>query len=43
MALPLRIEPAQAFLMILTAIGLIGWARPARLIRGAVLGARGRD
>ena len=43
MALPLQIEPAQAFLMILTVIGLIGWARPARLIRGVVLSAKFRD
>src|SRR5438477_338749 len=40
MALPLQIEPSQAFLMILTVIGLIGWARPARLIRGVVLSAK---
>jgi peptide/nickel transport system permease protein len=39
----LQIEPAQAFLMILTVIGLIGWARPARLIRGVVLSAKLRD
>ena len=43
MALPLHIEPSQAFLMILAVIGLIGWARPARLIRGAVLSAKLRD
>jgi peptide/nickel transport system permease protein len=43
MALPLQLEPAQAFLMILAVIGLIGWARPARLIRGVVLSARMRD
>ena len=43
MALPLQIEPSQAFLMILAVIGLIGWARPARLIRGAVLSAKLRD
>ena len=43
MALPLKIEPARAFLMILSVIGLIGWARPARLIRGIVLSAKLRD
>ena len=43
MALPLKIEPAQAFLMILLVSGLIGWARPARLIRGIVLSAKLRD
>jgi peptide/nickel transport system permease protein len=43
MALPLRIEPAEAFLLVLAVIGLIGWARPARLIRGIVLSAKLRD
>lgn len=43
MALPLQIEPGQAFLLVLAVIGLIGWARPARLIRGIVLSARLRD
>jgi len=43
MALPLQIEPGQAFLLILAVLGLIGWARPARLIRGVVLSARLRD
>ena len=43
MALPLDIAPAQAFLLVLVVIGLVGWARPARLIRGLVLTARARD
>jgi peptide/nickel transport system permease protein len=43
MALPLQLEPAQAFLLVLAVIGLIGWARPARLIRGIVLSAKVRD
>ena len=43
MALPLQLEPSQAFLMILAVIGLVGWARPARLIRGVVLSAKLRD
>ncbi|PYR75057.1 MAG: ABC transporter permease [Acidobacteria bacterium] len=43
MAMPLRVEPAQAFLMILALVALVGWARPARLIRGVVLSARTRD
>ena len=43
MALPLRLEPAEAFLLVLAVIGLIGWARPARVIRGLVLSARLRD
>lgn len=43
MALPLHIEPLQAFILILLVIGLVGWARPARLIRGVVLSARARE
>lgn len=43
MSLPLHIEPGQAFLLIVTIVGLVGWARPARLIRGVVLSASGRD
>jgi peptide/nickel transport system permease protein len=43
MALPLHIAPSEAFLVVLSVIGLIGWARPARLIRGVVLGATRRD
>jgi peptide/nickel transport system permease protein len=43
MALPLRIEPQEAFLMILTIVAVVGWARPARLIRGMVLSGRTRD
>lgn len=40
--LPLHIGPAEAFLLIICVIGLVGWARPARLIRGVVLSARER-
>lgn len=43
MALPLQIAPSEAFLLVLSVIGLIGWARPARLIRGVVLSATLRD
>jgi peptide/nickel transport system permease protein len=43
MALPLQLGPAEAFLMILVVIGLLGWARPARLVRGVVLSAKRRD
>lgn len=43
MALPLHIEPIQAFVLILVIVGLVGWARPARLIRGVVLSARARE
>lgn len=41
--LPLEISPAQAFLLLVLVIGMIGWARPARLVRGVVLSARERD
>ena len=41
--LPLSISPTQAFLLLVTLIGAIGWARPARLIRGVVLSAKERD
>jgi peptide/nickel transport system permease protein len=38
--LPLQISPAGTFLLLIGVIGLIGWARPARLVRGVVLSAR---
>jgi peptide/nickel transport system permease protein len=41
--LPLHISPAQVFLLLTTVVGLIGWARPARLVRGVVLSAKQRD
>jgi peptide/nickel transport system permease protein len=41
--LPLHLSPARTFLLLIGVIGLIGWARPARLIRGAVLSARERN
>ena len=41
--LPLQVSPAQAFLLLVVVIGMIGWARPARLVRGVVLSARERD
>jgi peptide/nickel transport system permease protein len=43
MALPLQMEPTQAFFLIVAVVGFVGWARPARLIRGVVLTARVRD
>jgi peptide/nickel transport system permease protein len=43
MALPLDLAPAQAFLLVLALVAVVGWARPARLIRGVVLSARARD
>jgi peptide/nickel transport system permease protein len=41
--LPLHIEPARAFLLLVAVIGVVGWARPARLIRGMVLSAKHRE
>jgi len=41
--LPLHIDPARAFLLLVLVIGFVGWARPARLVRGMVLSARHRD
>jgi len=40
--LPLHISPAAAFLLLVIVIGAIGWARPARLVRGIVLSAKSR-
>lgn len=41
--LPLGISAGQAFLLLVVVIGTVGWARPARLVRGVVLSARERD
>lgn len=41
--LPLDEPPRTAFLIIVCILGLIGWARPARLIRGTVLSAVERE
>jgi peptide/nickel transport system permease protein len=40
--LPLDVEPGRALLLLAGIIGLAGWARPARLVRGVVLSARER-
>jgi peptide/nickel transport system permease protein len=40
--LPLHISPTQTFLLLVMVIGTIGWARPARLVRGIVLSAKSR-
>jgi len=40
--LPLHVSPAQTFFLLTCVIGLIGWARPARLVRGMALSARTR-
>ncbi|MFB3815428.1 MAG: ABC transporter permease [Terriglobales bacterium] len=42
-ALPLHIEPATAFVLLVAIVGAVGWARPARLVRGIVLSARERN
>jgi peptide/nickel transport system permease protein len=41
--LPLAVSPLQAFFLVVILIGTVGWARPARLIRGVVLSAKERD
>jgi peptide/nickel transport system permease protein len=41
--LPLHLSPEQTFFLLVTLIGAIGWARPARLIRGVVLSAKERN
>jgi peptide/nickel transport system permease protein len=41
--LPLHVSPAQTFLLLVAVIGLVDWARPARLVRGIVLSARERN
>ncbi len=41
--LPLAVPPLKAFLLVIVVIGAVGWARPARMIRGIVLSARERD
>jgi ABC-type dipeptide/oligopeptide/nickel transport system permease subunit/ABC-type transport system substrate-binding protein len=41
-ALPLHIDTRATFLMLVAVLGIVGWARPARMIRGIVLSARER-
>lgn len=41
--LPLAVSPLEAFFLIIAVIGAVGWARPARLVRGIVLSAKERD
>jgi peptide/nickel transport system permease protein len=40
--LPLHIDARQTFFLISAVIGIMGWARPARLVRGVVLSAKER-
>jgi peptide/nickel transport system permease protein len=42
-AMPLQITQWQVFLLLVSVLGLIGWARPARLVRGIVLSAKERN
>jgi peptide/nickel transport system permease protein len=41
--LPLAVSPLEAFLLVVVVIGMVGWARPARLVRGVVLSEKERD
>jgi peptide/nickel transport system permease protein len=41
--LPLAVKPLEAFFLIVAVIGTVGWARPARLVRGVVLSAKERN
>jgi len=41
--LPLDLAPAAGFAAIVLLVGLVGWARPARLVRAAVLRVRQRE
>jgi peptide/nickel transport system permease protein len=41
--LPLHVSALKTFFLVTCVIGLIGWARPARLVRGVVLSARSRN
>ena len=41
--LPLDVNPLTAFCMVVMVIAIVGWARPARLVRGIVLTAKERD
>lgn len=41
--LPLHVGARQCFFLLVAVIGLTGWARPARLIRGVILSAKEQD
>jgi peptide/nickel transport system permease protein len=41
--LPLTVQPLEAFFLVIVVIAIVGWARPARLVRGMVLSAKERD
>jgi len=41
--LPLAVSPSRAFLLVIVVLAAVGWARPARLVRGVVLSVKERD
>ena len=41
--LPLDLEPVTSFFAIVIAVGIVGWARPARLVRNIALSAKERE
>jgi peptide/nickel transport system permease protein len=41
--LPLAVSPLEAFFLVVVVMGVVGWARPARLVRGVVLSVKERD
>jgi len=41
--LPLAVPPLKAFLLVVVVIAVVGWARPARMVRGIVLSAKEHD
>jgi peptide/nickel transport system permease protein len=41
--LPLTVSPLKAFLLVVVVFAAVGWARPARMVRGIVLSAKERD
>lgn len=41
--LPLHMDPVGVFLLLIAIAGTVGWARPARLVRGVVLSGRDRE
>lgn len=43
MTLPLHMDPGETVLLLVAVIALIGWARPARLVRGLVLHTKARE
>lgn len=41
--LPLAVQPIEAFLLVVVVIAIVGWARPARLVRGVVMSVKERE